>query len=69
MDECKHKSFTLSVDLLLTIVLVLSILSGITFSLLNKKISVLQEKVGFLEDHDVEMQNLKQQLFVDMLKK
>ncbi len=64
MGEETNKSFTdkrLSVDLLLMIVLVLSIFFG--WSIVN-----LTARVNFLEDHDIEMQTLKQQLFIDVLK-
>lgn len=66
-EEYKHKSFTLSVNLLLTIVLIINILIGLAFGFLHRDISVLQEKVSLLEDHDIQMEKLKQKLFVDML--
>jgi len=68
-DDARHKTFTLSVDLLLTIVLILSILGAFAIGALNTRLSVLQETVNILEDHDVQMEDLKQELFKDILKK
>lgn len=68
MSDEKHKTFTLSVDLLLTIVLILSILLALAISNVNTQVNVLQEKVAFLEDHDIQMQQLKHDLFTDLLR-
>ncbi len=68
MVDDRHKTFTLSVDLLLTIVLLISIGATIWMYSLSNKITILQENQGYLQDHDSEMQKLKQNLFVDILK-
>ena len=68
MPDDKHKTFTLSVDLLLAIVLVLSIMAALIISSLDVRLSVLQETVDILEDHDVQMEQLKHELFSDLLK-
>ncbi len=66
--EYKHKSFTLSVDLLLTIVLVLSILAAVTFGALSQKVTVLQQKVGRLEDGDMFLDKLKEGALADKIR-
>ena len=68
MEDNIHKSFTLSVDLLLTIVLIITLVGTFTFISLSNRITILEENQGHLQDHDEEMQKLKQNLFVDILK-
>lgn len=67
-DEHSRKIFSLSTDILLAIVLVLSIMAAFFIGTLSLKVSVLKEKVSYLEDHDIELLDFKNELFKEFIK-
>lgn len=68
MDEHSRKTFSLSNEMLLTVILAFAIATMWIIGVQNGKIGVLQEKVSYLEDHDIELGQLKNELFNKFIK-
>jgi hypothetical protein len=71
----EQRSFTFSTDVMCGIILLIIVIGSVFVGFQGKRItaqdkdiSILMERVGILEEHDIAMQKLKHSLFEMLLK-
>jgi len=67
-QEGREKTYIVSVNLIIALLFCTVCIMGLAGSRIGYRIAVLEEKVGFLEDHDWQNSNLKHNLFEEKLK-